>query len=196
MEALTPPSESKIEVVTNRSGFILLTLPADRRRFARIGISLFLLAWLGGWAFGWWMAFRQIVYGTKRPDEMFLIFWLAAWTVGGAWAIWCLYRFLRPIIPETLALAKPNLVYDSGVQPPPIFFGYWRGRTDYWKRMFEKRKRIEFSPQEISTLKLRDTSDANRLTLDHANERIDIGKGLTEIEREWLFHLLQSEYKL
>lgn len=195
MGPITPPPESDINVVTDRSGFALITLPAQRRGFARFAVSLFLLCWLGGWGFGWVMAFRQIIHGTKGP-ELFLIFWLTAWTLGGAWAMWCLYRFLRPIVPETLVLAKPDLVYDSGIQPPPIFFGYWRGRTDYWKKMFEKRTRIQFSHQEMSTLKLRDTSNDNRLTLDHANERIDIGKGLTEIEREWLFRLLQAEYKV
>ena len=195
MEALTPPPESNIEVTMNRNGLPLLTLPLERRRIARFGISLFLLCWLGLWTVGWNSAFNQIVHGAKGP-EFFLIFWIVAWTVGGVWAVWCLYRFLRPSVPETLILAKPELVYDSGVQPPPIYFGYWRGRTDYWKRMFEKRKRIEFSSQELSTLRLRDTGDANRLTLDHANDRIDIGKGLTEIEREWLFRLLKNEYKL
>src|SRR5689334_10690630 len=157
MGPITPPPESDINVVTDRSGFALITLPAQRRGFGRFAVSLFLLCWLGGWGFGWVMAFRQIIHGTKGP-ELFLIFWLTAWTVGGAWAMWCLYRFLRPVVPETLVLAKPDLVYDSGIQPPPIFFGYWRGRTDYWKKMFEKRTRIQFSPQEMSTLKLRDTS--------------------------------------
>jgi hypothetical protein len=195
MEAVTPPTASRIEVATDRNRYAVLTLPKERRGIARFGISLFLLCWLVGWGFGWAAAFREILRGTKGP-ELFLIVWLIAWTVGGAWALWCLFRFVRPIVPEKLVLAKPDLVYDSGIQPPPIFFGYWRGRTDYWNRMFEKRKRIQFSPQEISTLKLRDTSDDNRLTIDHANERIDIGKGLTEIEREWLFHLLQAEYKL
>jgi hypothetical protein len=196
MEALTPPRESKIDVTTDRNGFPSITLPSARRGIARFGISLFLLCWLGMWAVGWNSAFHQIVHGTKGP-EGFLIFWLAAWSVGGAWAMWCLWRFLRPIVSETLVLAKPNLVYDSGVHPPPVFFGgYWRGRTDYWKRMFEKRKRIEFNPEEIRSLRLRDTSEENRLTLDHANERIDIGRGLTEVEREWLFQLIKTEYKI
>ena len=78
----------------------------------------------------------------------------------------------------------------------PMYFGYWRGRTEYWKKMFEKRKRIEFNPQDIRTLTLRDTTDGNRLTLDHANDRIDLGKGLTEVEREWLFRLIKMEYKV
>ncbi|HEX4637942.1 MAG TPA: hypothetical protein VH170_00480 [Chthoniobacterales bacterium] len=195
MDAIKPPAESKIDVTTDRNSFTLLTLPAERRGFARFAVSLFLLCWLGGWAFGWVAAFHQILRGTKGP-EAFLVFWLIAWSVGGAWAIWCLYRFLRPVVPERLGLAKPNLVYDSGIQPPPIFFGYWRGQKDYWKRMFEKRKQIEFTRKEIPTLRLRDTDDGNRLTLDHANERIDIGKGLTEIEREWLFEVIKAEYKL
>ncbi len=153
------------------------------------------MAWLGGWAVGWVMVFRQLIRGTKAP-EAFLIFWLIGWTVGGAWAGWYLWRLLRPSVPETLTLTKPNLFYDSGIQPIPLSFGYWRGQTDYWKKMFERRKRIEFTPEQISTLKLRDTSDGNRLTLDYANERIDIGKGLTEVEREWLFRLIKAEYKV
>ena len=101
---------------------------------------------------------------------------------------------MRRTVPETLVFTKPNLVYDSGVQPLPMSFGYRTG-TDYWKKMFEKRKRIEFTPADIATVTLRDTSDSNRLTVDHANERIDVGKGLTEVEREWLFRLIKQEYK-
>jgi hypothetical protein len=49
---------------------------------------------------------------------------------------------------------------------------------------------------EVATLTLRDASEGNRLTLDHATERIDIGRGLTEVEREWLFRLIKQEYKV
>ena len=195
MEAITPPSESRIAITTGRNGYPVITLPVSKSTLARFGISLFLLCWLGGWSVGWIAAFRQIVHGTKAP-EAFLIFWLIAWTVGGCFAIWYLWRLLRPTVPETMTLAKPNLLYDSGVQPMPMYFGYWQGRKDYWKKMFEKRKRIEFDPQEIRTLSLRDTSDSNRLTLDHGNDRIDFGVGLTEVEREWLFKLLKAEYDI
>jgi len=110
--------------------------------------------------------------------------------------MWCLWRLLRPAVPETIKFAKPNLFYDSGIQPMPFYFGYWRGRTDYWKKMFEKRKRIEFSPQEIRTLKLRETGDGNRLTIDHDNDRIDIGTGMTEVERELLSQMIKTEYQI
>jgi hypothetical protein len=195
METVTPPPASKIGITTDRNGFPVITLPVSKSTLARFGISLFLLCWLGGWAVGWLSAFREIVHGTKGP-EPFLIFWLTAWTVGGGFAIWYLWRLLRPTVPETMTLAKPNLLYDSGIQPMPMYFGYWRGRTDYWKKMFGKRKRIEFAPEEIRTLNLRDTSEGNRLTLDHGNDRIDVGLGLTEVEREWLFRLLKAEYNV
>ena len=194
MEAVTPPEESQIAKTTDRNGYSMLTLPMERRGIARFGISLFLLCWLVGWGIGWVAVSREIIRGTKGP-EVFLIVWLIAWTVGGAWAMWSLWRLVRPTVPETMTFAKPNLIYDSGIRPMPMYWGYWRGQKDYWKKMFEKRKRIEFSPHEIQTLKLRETGDGNRLTIDHGNDRIDIGTGMTEVEREWLFELIKTEYK-
>jgi hypothetical protein len=100
---------------------------------------------------------------------------------------------LQPSVPERLVFAVGKLIYDTGVQPLPMHFGY-RAREDVWRRMFEKRKRIEFSPTEIRTLKLRDTDAGNRLTIDCGNDRIDIGRTLTEVEREWLFQEIRREY--
>ena len=157
----------------------------------RFAISIFLLCWLVGWAAGWIAAFRQLTSGGKAPKP-FLIFWLAAWTIGGAFAFLYLWRLLRPTVPETLVLARSSLIYDTGVQL--VSFGY-RGK-DQWKKMFEKRRRIEFTSTEVATLILRDTSEGNRFTLDHATERIDIGRRLTEVEREWLFRLIKQEYKV
>ena len=71
-----------------------------------------------------------------------------------------------------------------------------RAGRDQWKKIFEKRRRIEFTSAEVATLTLRDTSEGNGLTLDHATERIGVGRGLTEVEREWLFRLVKQEYKI
>jgi hypothetical protein len=188
--SVTPPFESRIEVSTGRDGTVVLTLPTAKTGVMRFGIAAFLLFWIGGWAVGWITSFRQITSGRAEP---FLIFWLCGWTVGGAFAFWYLWRLLRPAIPETLTVAKLDLAYDSGMQPFAVSFGY-RAGNDYWKKMFQKRKRIRFTRDEVATLTLRDTSDSNRLTIDHGNERIDIGIGLTEVEREWLFRLLKAEY--
>ena len=62
--------------------------------------------------------------------------------------------------------------------------------------MFEKRKQIQFTPEEIATMRLRDTESDNRLTIDHGSDRIDIGRALTEVERETLFKLIRDEYEI
>ena len=36
----------------------------------------------------------------------------------------------------------------------------------------------------------------NRLTIDKGNERIDVGRALAEVEREWLFGVIKKEYKV
>jgi hypothetical protein len=160
----------------------------------RYGVSAFLLFWLGGWAFGWMSAFREISSGAKGATP-FLVFWLGGWTVGGFFAGFYLWRLLRPSVPETLSFTKPNLIYDTGVQPPSMGWDSRRQR-DWWKKMFEKRKQIQFTPNEIATIRLRDTESDNRLTIDHGSERVDIGRVLTEVERESLFKLIRDEYKI
>ena len=108
-----------------------------------------------------------------------------------------LYRIIRPPIAESLLLAKPELVYDSGL---PTFdfmpFYYRQRRRNVWKKVFQKRRFLRFSPTEVATLKLRDIEGDNRLTIDYQNERIDLGENLTEIEREWLYSELKGEYHL
>ena len=159
----------------------------------RYAIAAFLIFWLGGWTMGWLSAVREITLDGK--GGAFLLFWLAGWTVGGGFAIVFLWKLLRRPVAETVVFAKPNLIYDTGVQPFPISWSY-RQQMDIWKKMFEKRKRIEFSPDEIRSVRLRDIEADNRLTMDHGTERIDIGRTLTEVEREWLFKLISEEYKV
>lgn len=130
-----------------------------------------------------WAQSRSLFFGSSggRSEEPF--------------AIWYLWRILRRPIPEALVFAKPDLTYDTGVQPFSMSFGY-QAQRDAWKRMFERRKTIQFTAKEVATLKLRDTETGNRLTIDHGAERVDVGRALTEVEREWLFNHLKYEYKV
>lgn len=187
-----PPIESRIKVEADRNDNVRLILPEPKREIARYGVSAFLIFWLCGWAYGWISVFHAITSGAKNGG-FFAVVWLGAWTVGGGFAIWTLWRMLRPSVPETLVFAKPNLIYDTGIQPPPISFGYSRG-ADMWKKMFQKRRQIEFTGADIATIKLRDTDADNRLTIDQRNDRIDLGRTLSEVEREWLFQLIRQEY--
>ena len=156
---------------------------------------MFLLVWLGGWAFGWVAAASSLLRGSDKGGSGFLLFWLVGWTVGGFFAILMLYRLLRPNIPEVLLLDRPNLILDTGMPPFTVTFDY-RARADAWKRLFRKRERVEFSPQEVSTLSLREFESGNRLTIDKGSKRYDMALGLSEPEREWLYRMLCEEYRI
>jgi len=58
-----------------------LVIPAKRNLF----LMLFLLAWLGGWAFGEVSALKELRSGAGAP-KAFLAFWLVGWTLGGGFA--------------------------------------------------------------------------------------------------------------
>jgi len=57
-------------------------IPARRNWF----VMLFLVAWLGGWAFGEVSAANELFRGEGKAPIGFLAFWLVGWTIGGAFA--------------------------------------------------------------------------------------------------------------
>lgn len=187
--APTPPEGTKISI-SELNGHELITLPHTKGSAMRYFIGIFLVLWLGGWVMGFASAAKQILAG---EGGAFLIFWLGGWSLGGVFAAYFAYRLFKSPIPEKLLLNKPNLAYDTGV--PPVQFSFHpANQMDFWKKLFAKQKKHEFNSSNISTLKLRDTDSGNRLTIDLGANRIDIGNGITEIEREWLHEYLQHKY--
>ncbi len=162
----------------------------------RFPIGAFLIFWLCGWAGGLIATLHQVFVHPKGGPELFLIFWIGGWTIGGCFAMAMLYRLLRPPIPEKLTIASDQILYDSGLPPLDFMvFNYRYQRTNPWKRVFQKRRIIPFSAAEGATLKLRDIEGGNRLTIDKDNERFELGTNLTEIEREWLYSILQRSVR-
>ena len=76
--AFVSPGEARATVQDGPHG-LQITIPGARRRF----VSLFLLAWLGGWFFGERAALRDLMTGAGGEGRGFLAFWLAGWTLGG-----------------------------------------------------------------------------------------------------------------
>jgi len=189
MNNLPQGSNIKIEI---EDAFQKIVIPHKSGGIMRIFLSLFIIFWLGGWAFGWISAAKSIVEGKGGP-EYFLIFWLGGWTVGGIFAIFFLYRLIKPSVPETIVLANPHIIHDTGVAPFQFSFDF-KSQMEMWKQLFKKRKKSEFTTQEINTLKLREHGGGNRLTIDKGNQRIELAIGATELEREWLFETLTSKY--
>jgi len=188
---MTPPDGSKIKIESDR-GYEKILIPQNKGHFMRFGVAAFLLVWLGGWGFGCIAAFTQLLKGESGSG--FLLFWLIAWSLGGIFAILQLFKLLRPSVPEELTITFPTLLYDSGTSP--LSFSMSQNQSAFWKQMFSKRKKIEFSPIEIKTLRLRELDGNNRLTIDKGSERFVLATSLTEIEREWLYAHLAKQYKV
>ena len=185
----TPPQGSKIKV-SYQKGHELITIPHSSGGAMRYFISLFLLFWLGGWFLGFTSALEQITSGKANA---FIIFWLGGWTLGGVFTVYFLYILLRNPIPEKILLNRPNLDHDSGI-PPFQFVFHLTNQKEFWEFFFLKRKKQTFSPDDLESLKLRETDSSNRLTIDSGSKRIEIGIGASEIEREWLYEYLHKSY--
>jgi hypothetical protein len=188
---LKPPNGSKI-LVTTDGACPLIVVPHGNGDLMRYFIGLFLLTWLGGWFFGFTNTVSKLVSG-QAPAV--LVFWLAGWTLGGAFAMYQAYRMFRPSVPESLTLMPNGVTYDSGIPPFRTHFGY-ASRKDSWKSLFPKRTRAELDRRVLQSLRLRETGDGNRLTVDADGSRLDIAGSANEIEREWLYQLLATRYSL
>jgi hypothetical protein len=76
------PQSARFQIDNTRDGLRAI-IPARRNWF----IMLFLLAWLGGWAFGELNAARELLAASAKTPTAFLFFWLVGWTLGGAFAL-------------------------------------------------------------------------------------------------------------
>jgi hypothetical protein len=187
---LAPPSGFRISVTTD-GGHPLIVVP-HRSGPMRYFVGLFLLAWIGGWFAGFSSAIWALLSGKGPP---FLVFWLVGWMLAGAFALYLAYRALRPSVPELLRLMPNGVRYDSGIPSLYIHFGY-TSPQGAWRHMFPKRTRVELDRRKLQSLRLRETNDGNRLTVDADALRLDIAQSASEIEREWLYQLLANRYSL
>jgi len=190
---VAPPANSKIRV-ESVDGNDMIVIPQRKCGFMRYVIGVFMLFWLGAWAVGWAIGVEAMVTG-GNGYRAFMLFWLGTWTVGGLFAMYYLYRLFQPAVPETIVLANPEPLYDSGIAPLRVSFAIGSQR-DAWKRLFQQRYRTTFSASELATLRLRDFASGNRLTIDQGARRLDLAASVNEPEREWLYNVLKERYRL
>lgn len=183
------PQDSNIEMTTV-DGQKQIIIPYEKAGIMRYFIGAFLVFWLSMWFSGFVTVGSQILAGEANA---FLFFWFAGWSVGGMFAGTMIFKIFRKSTPQSLLLNRPNLLLDTGTAPFNPTMG---NQKDIWKMLFLKRKNIEFTHRELETLKLRETDDSNRLTIDKDSERIELASSATEIEREWLFEYLKSSYRI
>jgi hypothetical protein len=185
----TPPPGSKISLTTF-GGDDVIRIPQASAGLARYLYGAFIVFWLGAWTVGFSSAFSKVSAGNAPA---FLIFWLAAWTIGGVLAALMVYRIFRPAVPESVRLGVGGIVYDSGI--PAFRMQRYSSQWASWGAMFPKRTVVEVDRQQLKSLRLRETDTGNRLTLDVASQRIELGQAASEVEREWLFQILSGRYR-
>ena len=197
-----PPPGSNISITTD-TGDPTIIIPVVDSPY-RFIVGLFGLFWLGMW----FIAFRNV--SSKVIDGSaggFLFFWLGAWTLGGIYVAVAIYKLLRPLVPESLELKRNSVTYDSGIAPPPFNWDSYyralfnsnahaRNLKDSWKYTFSRRVRVDLDRRQLQSLRLRETENGNRLTIDVEAARIDIARTASEVEREWLARLLAQRYSL
>ena len=89
-------------------------LGIDNPSHRRMPMILFLLLWLGGWAFGEYFALTQIFRSGAPPSaDLFLIVWVSFWTLGGAAAWYVVLRELFGV--ERLFITSGALVREAGL---------------------------------------------------------------------------------
>jgi hypothetical protein len=189
---LNPPEGSGISISYDEADPTII-IPAKASASRYFG-GVFLLFWLGGWAFGFKSAFSQLMSGN---GSFFIVVWLGGWTVGGILAALAAYRTFRPTVPETLQLKRGSVAFDSGI--PPLEFNTYQKKTstrDYWSSLLSRRLRADLNRPQLQTLRLRETESGNRLTIDVDTRRIELASQAGEIEREWLARLLSKRYGL
>jgi len=157
--------------------------------------GLFLLFWLGVWTIGFYAPASKLWSGGLESlgANGFLLFWLGPWTLGGAYAVFMLYKTFRPSVSESLRLMPDGVAYDSGVSPLQWNFGL-ANQSEVWKSLFSKRVRVELDRRQLQSLRLRETDSGNRLTIDANAARLDVARSVSEIEREWFYHVLAGRY--
>jgi hypothetical protein len=189
---LNPPAGSQISINRNDLDPTII-IPATASSTRYFG-GVFLLFWLGGWVMGETSAITQLMSG---KGGAFIIFWLGGWTIGGILAALTAYQIFRPTVPETLQLKRGSIAYDSGIPPFELNSNTRnKGFRDYWNSLLSKRLRADLYPQQLQTLRLRETETGNRLTIDLGAQRVELASGASEVEREWLARLLARRYAL
>jgi hypothetical protein len=176
---------------------VTLSWPAPTGASVRRYRDVPLLAlWLCGWAVGGVLMADQFADGGPRPAHPRVsptfAFWslvalLGLWAMFGGMALWNLWTYFRPARPVSVRLEAEALRHDPGRSPfyPP------QQRWWDWGRLAGPRP-AQVARSDIRGFALERDGERQRLYLDRGTDRLEIGAGLREPDREWLFAVLQE----
>jgi hypothetical protein len=187
---MNPPEKSRFTSYQIKDGTVLEWYDC-KKSISDIGTFIFLVIWLCGWAAGEFFAVTALF--SDAPDtgaRIFLIIWLSLWTVAGIGAFFGLINILRPSVPSKLIFYNDHRIkFVQGTYKKT----YVDSDGDKTFVSVRKGKKLKIFEKALMTnIKLERTEEGQRLSFDYESKRIEVGKGLEEPEREWLFEKLKS----
>jgi len=189
------PEGSQFKIEPSLKGNQISWFDHKSRSLAEIGSGLFILFWLGGWSCGEYFAIKSLIENWQKGEwnlfvNLFLLFWLGGWTVGGLFASRMLILIFTPSKPTKLTLlSNHSISFEQGTYQKHTINSDGESTTNIVRS--GKRQGL-FSGSDIQNLTLDRIGQRQRLYFDYKSQRIEIGKGLAEPEREWLYRVLQD----
>jgi hypothetical protein len=140
---------------------------------------------------------------------------IAALVARGEWKVLFLPLFLgtpttfislqlRPYLqrrrPESITFNANSLIYDPGTSPlvfqATYSYGYVMkhcpGAFGFWREVFRKRAPIQWKLEETPDFILDNSGKRQRLIVPYQQREIEIGIGLDEADRRWLYAVLEQ----
>lgn len=182
-------SPSSLPIVSCSDGALEITIPTRDPPGSglptRIFTLLFMLAWCIGWFAG---AYRE--YHAADASSADRLMAVLMGLLGLGFAGFMLVQVFRNGRAEVLRLYPDRIELQTGV--PPVGYGYSHPEQPPQAR---SSRQLSITREIVhDTLRLRETSNSNRLTVDLDHERLDLARDATELQREWLHQLLQQCY--
>jgi hypothetical protein len=190
------PVGSKITVDPNMHSTTYTWQTGDY--FVRYVIGTFFVIFLCGWTVVGLATITDLLRESdSTASKATLLFWLFGWAAGVISVVAVLYFLFGPRKPAKLILAPGTLAYHTGTGPIDfqIFTGP-KGLLQFFNFLKNLRNKVyEIQASELTDLRLARQGERQTLTFDYASEKIEIGKSLSEPEREWLHEILLAHIK-
>jgi hypothetical protein len=183
-----PPDGSKIQVEHAIDSTTYLWKNYDRRFTAVTAVLIF---WLAGWiviSIATQDARSSGANDDKGPGPMNTGVWAAGAIAAGA----VLCFSLRPQKPSILTLSAGKVRFETGTFPLGSLCDR-RGLIWLLSSVSGLRnKTYEIETSEVEDLKLLKHRERQELTFEYQGRTVEIGRALTEPEREWVYHMLSQ----
>jgi hypothetical protein len=176
-----PPEGVGVNLLTDKpTGSVIdVTLswpaPPDSRLWRYVD-RLLMALWLCGFA---WTLVRPAGQLANGNVTFYLVARVGLWTLVGGLCAWALLASFRPARPELVRLESGVLRHDPG------------GRRRCWARPGGEGP-IQVARSDVRGFVLESVGGRSRLYIDRGIDQLEIGAGLREPDREWLFAVLQS----